>query len=237
MKTIFHSADSRGHADHGWLRSHHSFSFAGFHHPEKMGFGLLRVLNDDRVTGGMGFGTHPHENMEIISIPLSGALRHKDSIGNESTIKTGEVQIMSAGTGVKHSEFNPNSNQEVNFLQIWILPDKIDITPRYDQKYFDPEASSDKWQTLVSPEDNGAIWINQHAYISRVKLNEGSTIKYNLHAPGQGAYLFLLEGNISIEDAGNLHRRDAMGIWETDGFNIISSSPSQVLVIEVPMQR
>ena len=234
MKTIFHPAASRGHADHGWLRSYHSFSFAGYYNPERMGFGLLRVLNDDRVSGGMGFGRHPHDNMEIISIPLSGALKHKDSMGNESVIKTDEVQIMSAGTGVEHSEFNYSKTEEVNFLQLWIFPEKDDITPRYEQKYFDPERRLNKWQTVVAPDGKDAIWINQNAYLNRVRLDAGQSIEYHLHGLQQGAYLFLLDGHISLNGT-ELHTRDAAGIWETGTFEIKSNSSSELLLIEVPM--
>jgi len=234
MRTIYHKSDTRGYADHGWLRSYHSFSFAGFHDPQKMGFGLLRVLNDDRVAGGMGFGTHPHDNMEIISIPLSGSLKHRDDMGNESVIKSNEVQIMSAGTGVKHSEFNHSATDEVNFLQLWIFPEKKDITPRYEQKYFGPEDRENKWQMVVAPDNEEAIWINQQAYISRATIDEGKQLDYSLKSSNHGAYVFLLDGEASIEDQ-KLASRDALGVWDTEDFAIKADSGSDVLLVEVPI--
>ena len=235
MKSILHKASSRGHADHGWLKSDHSFSFAGYHNPDRMGFGLLRVLNDDRVAGGMGFGTHPHDNMEIISIPLSGSLKHRDDMGNESVIKTNEVQIMSAGTGVKHSEFNNSPTEEVNFLQLWIFPEKQDITPRYEQKHFSPEGRQNRWQQVVAPDNEKAVWINQQAYLSRATIESGKIMGYKLHSDNHGAYIFVLEGGIKIGDR-NLEKRDALGIWDVEAFTVESERKSEVLVIEVPLK-
>ena len=234
MKTIYHKASNRGHADHGWLKSDHSFSFAGFYDPEKMGFGLLRVLNDDRVAPGMGFGTHPHDNMEIISIPLAGSLKHRDDMGHSSVIQSGEVQIMSAGTGIRHSEFNNSNIDEVNFLQLWIIPEKRDITPRYEQKHFDQKGRVNQWQTVVSPEANGAIWINQQAYLSRADVENGKQLTYQLHGSDLGVYLFLLDGQVRIADR-QLTTRDALGIWDTEQFTVEALSPSELLLIEVPM--
>lgn len=236
MKTIVHRADSRGNADHGWLKSRHTFSFAEYHNPERVRFGLLRVLNDDHVEAGMGFGTHPHDNMEIISIPLKGALAHKDSTGNEHVINTGDVQIMSAGSGLYHSEYNASKTDEVNFLQIWVFPKERDIEPRYEQKTFDVNDRKNKFQTVVSPEkNNGALWINQDSYFSLANLDKDSKVIYNIKHKGNGVYLFVLEG--SIEAAGEkLEKRDAIGIEETDSVEIKAGANSELLLIEVPMK-
>jgi redox-sensitive bicupin YhaK (pirin superfamily) len=216
------------------LKSDHSFSFAGFYDTAKMGFGLLRVLNDDRVAGGMGFGTHPHDNMEIISIPLAGSLKHRDDMGNSAVINTDEVQIMSAGTGVKHSEFNNSQNEAVNFLQLWILPEKQGITPRYEQKHFPPEDRVNRWQLVVAPDNKGAVWINQQAYLSRAILEANKTLDYQLHSGKHGGFVFLLEGRVKIEDQ-YLESRDALGLWDTDKFSIQAIASSEILLIEVPM--
>jgi quercetin 2,3-dioxygenase len=241
MKTIVHRSDSRGNADHGWLKSRHTFSFAEYHDPERMRFGLLRVLNDDHVEAGMGFGTHPHDNMEIISIPLKGALAHKDSTGNEHVINTGDVQIMSAGSGLYHSEYNASKKDEVNFLQIWVFPKERDIEPRYEQKTFDAAERKNKFQTVVSPEkdnigrNNGALWINQDSYFSLANLDKGTAVTYNVKHKGNGLYIFVLEG--SVEAAGEkLDRRDAAGVEETDSVEITAKENSELLLIEVPMK-
>lgn len=236
MKTTLHKANSRGNADHGWLNSHHTFSFASYHDPERVRFGLLRVLNDDIVQPGEGFGTHPHDNMEIISIPLKGALAHKDSTGNEHVINTGDVQIMSAGSGLYHSEYNASKKDEVNFLQIWVFPKERDIEPRYDQKSYNAEKIKNKFQLVVSPEkDNGSLWINQDAYFSLVNLEKGKDISYNINKKGNSVYLFLLEG--SITSAGEkLDKRDGLGIEDIDEVTITANENSELLVIEVPMK-
>ncbi|NOS83926.1 MAG: pirin family protein [Ignavibacteria bacterium] len=236
MKTTLHKANSRGKADHGWLDSHHTFSFASYHDPERVRFGLLRVLNDDIVQPGEGFGTHPHDNMEIISIPLKGALAHKDSTGNEHVIKTGDVQIMSAGSGLYHSEYNASKKDEVNFLQIWIFPKERDIEPRYNQKSYNADERKNKFQLVVSPEkDIGSLWINQDAYFSLVNLEKGKDISYNINKKGNSVYLFLLEG--SITSAGeNLGKRDGLGIEDTNEVKISANENSELLVIEVPMK-
>ncbi len=200
MNTVVHKSDSRGSADHGWLRSRHTFSFAGYHNPDRVHFGALRVLNDDTVSGGNGFGTHPHDNMEIISIPLFGDLEHKDSTGTGEVIKTGDVQIMSAGSGLRHSEFNHSKEEEVQFLQIWVFPKERDITPRYEQKTFDPEDRMNKFQTVVSPEGADALWINQDAYFSLANLDAGMELSYEVKKPGNGVYFFVLNGEINIAD-------------------------------------
>ena len=235
MKTTLHKADSRGKADHGWLNSHHTFSFASYHNPERVRFGLLRVLNDDIVQPGEGFGTHPHDNMEIISIPLKGALAHKDSTGNEHVINTGDVQIMSAGSGLYHSEYNASKKDEVNFLQIWIFPKERDIEPRYDQKTYNADERKNKFQIVVSPEkDNGSLWINQDAYFSLVNLEKGKDVSYNINKKGNSVYLFLLEGSITAAGE-DLARRDGLGIEDTDEVTISANENSELLLIEVPM--
>ena len=234
MKKIIHKAASRGYADHGWLRSYHTFSFASYQNSERMNFGMLRVLNDDVVQPEMGFGTHPHRNMEIISIPISGALSHKDSIGNKRSIEVGEVQVMSAGTGLKHSEFNDSKIDAVNFLQLWIIPEIENITPYYNQKIFEALERKNKFQVLVSPKDKqvvGSLPINQQGYISMIDLDKGFETAYNLK---NGAYFFLIEGEVLIEDE-NLEKRDAIGIIEKNKVYIKANKSSKLLVIDVPM--
>ena len=234
MKKIIHKAESRGYADHGWLRSHHTFSFASYQNSERMNFGMLRVLNDDVVQPKMGFGTHPHRNMEIISIPISGALSHTDSIGNKRSIEVGEVQVMSAGTGLKHSEFNDSKIDAVNFLQLWIIPEIENITPHYNQKIFEALERKNKFQVLVSPMDKqvgGSLPINQQGYISMIDLDKGFETAYDLK---NGAYFFLIEGEVLIEDE-NLEKRDAIGIIEKEKVYIKANKSSKLLVIDVPM--
>ena len=234
MKKIIHKAASRGYADHGWLKSFHTFSFASYQNSERMNFGMLRVLNDDVVQPKMGFGTHPHRNMEIISIPISGALSHTDSIGNKRSIEVGEVQVMSAGTGLKHSEFNDSKIDAVNFLQLWIIPEIENITPYYNQKIFEALERKNKFQVLVSPKDKqvvGSLPINQQGYISMIDLDKGFETAYDLR---NGAYFFLIEGEVLIEDE-NLEKRDAIGIIEKEKVNIKANKASKLLVIDVPM--
>ncbi len=235
MKKTVHRAEERGHADHGWLDSHHSFSFAGYYDPEKMNFGALRVLNDDIVSSGMGFGTHPHENMEIISIPLSGSLKHKDSMGNIHVIRENEVQVMSAGTGIQHSEFNPDRDKEVNFLQIWIFPDQRDVEPRYDQKEFDPKDQENRFQQILgSTKDGGHVWIHQNARMFRGRFSRDMQQEIDLSSSQQGIYLFVLEG--AAEVAGeSLGHRDAIGISAVESIQIEAKENSDILIIEVPM--
>lgn len=234
MKTVYHPADSRGHANHGWLNSYHSFSFAGYHNPERMHFGALRVLNDDSVAKGMGFGKHPHDNMEIVSIPLSGDLHHKDSTGRDKIIRQGDVQIMSAGSGIAHSETNANSDREVKFLQIWILPKEKNIEPRYDQKSFNLDEQKDQLLTVVAPDNDQAVWINQDAWFTLGKLSNGTAINYQLKKDGNGVYAFVIEGEVTINDT-PLHRRDGLGISETKELEIKAGSEAQLLLIEIPM--
>ncbi|NOT75548.1 MAG: pirin family protein [Cyclobacteriaceae bacterium] len=235
MKTTLHKADTRGHANHGWLNSYHSFSFAGYNNPDRVHFGMLRVLNDDIVTGGMGFGRHPHDNMEIISIPLRGSLEHGDNTGGHGIIKSGEVQIMSAGSGIAHSEKNASSNEDVNFLQIWVFPKERNITPRYDQKEFKPEDRINKLQVVVSPKkDENALWINQDAWFNLGDLKKGHTTEYTINQKGNGVYVFVVDGDVTINGQ-SLNKRDGLGIWDTDKLSIAADSDAEVLLIEVPM--
>ena len=235
MKTVFHPAADRGHVNFGWLDSHHSFSFGHWYDPNKIHFGALRVLNDDIVTGGGGFGTHPHDNMEIVSIPLYGALKHKDSTGTDGVINTNDVQIMSAGSGIRHSEMNASNDKSVNFLQLWVIPKQENIKPRYDQKTFDPAQRLNSWQVVVSPDEaDNAIWINQDARFSLLTLEAGKTIEHKNRFAGNGVYVFLLEGSANV--AGQpLTKRDAVGVSETDEVTITANEDVQLLAIEVPM--
>lgn len=235
MKTVLHKATTRGHADHGWLNSHHTFSFAAYQNPERMHFGVLRVLNDDQVAPGKGFGTHPHDNMEIISIPLEGDLEHKDSMGNVATIREGDVQVMSAGTGIFHSEYNKNTDKEVKFLQIWVFPNKRNVAPRYDQiSIRDIEIENAFYQVLSpNPEDQG-VWIHQDAWFHLGKFDAGFSDNYNLKKEGNGVYVFVLDGNVEINGQ-KLEKRDGFGLWETNSFDFKAITKSRVLLMEVPM--
>lgn len=235
MKTVLHKAASRGHADHGWLNSHHSFSFAGYHNPERMHFGVLRVLNDDQVAPGKGFGTHPHDNMEIISIPLEGDLEHKDSMGNVATIKEGDVQVMSAGTGIHHSEYNKNTDKAVKFLQIWVFPNKRNVEPRYDQiSIRDIEKKNTFYQVLSPNPDDAGVWVHQDAWFHLGKFETGATDTYQIKKEGNGVYAFVLEGEVEINGQ-KLEKRDGLGLWDTESFDFKSLSDSRVLLMEVPM--
>lgn len=236
MKKIVHLANERGFADHGWLKAAHSFSFAQYYDPAKVHFGLLRVLNDDIVAPGMGFGMHGHDNMEIVTIPLEGMLAHKDSLGSEGTITAGEVQIMSAGSGIRHSEFNGSASEAVNLLQIWVFPKERNIEPRYDQKRFDTDLAQNRFQILVSPaEEEGALWINQNAVFAKGFFKSGGTYSYQVKHPGNGAYVFVIEGSIDL-DSQLLARRDAVGVYDAERFDFEVKEDAQVLVIEVPME-
>jgi redox-sensitive bicupin YhaK (pirin superfamily) len=236
MKTVLHKADTRGHANHGWLDSHHTFSFAGYYEPARIHFGLLRVLNDDVVTGGMGFGQHPHDNMEIVSIPLRGALEHRDSTGGHGIIRAGEVQIMSAGAGLQHSEKNASPTEDVNFLQIWVFPKERNIQPRYEQKLFAASDRKNKLQTVISPEKgNGSLWINQDAWFTLAHLEKGASTSYPVHKSGHGVYIFVIDGNVTVGDQ-HLSKRDGLGISDTDQFTITGEGEAEVLLIEVPMK-
>ncbi len=235
MNTILHKANTRGHANHGWLDSHHSFSFANYHNPERMNFGVLRVLNDDQVAPGNGFGKHPHDNMEIISIPLEGDLEHQDNMGNETVIRQGDVQVMSAGTGVLHSEYNRNKDKEVKFLQIWLFPNKRNVTPRYDQiSIREIEKKNELYQILSPNSDDQGVWIHQDAWFYMGNFDKGVTPKYNLKKKGNGVYIFVLEGDVTIGNQ-KLNKRDGFGIWNTDIINIQVESSTKLLLMEVPM--
>ena len=234
MKKTIHKAASRGLDNHGWLKSFHTFSFANYFNPERMNFGMLRVLNDDIVQPKMGFGTHPHKNMEIISIPISGALSHKDSMNNQRSIEVGEVQVMSAGTGLTHSEFNDSKTTETNFLQLWIIPEKNEVTPYYNQKKFEESERKNKFQTLVSPKDKqveGSLPINQQGYISMIDLENNFEIEYDLK---NSVYFFLIDGEVSIADE-ILNNRDAIGIEDVEKVSVKALKKSKLLVIDVPI--
>lgn len=236
MKTTLHKAATRGHANHGWLDSWHTFSFAGYYDPSRMNFGMLRVLNDDTVAPRGGFRQHPHDNMEIISIPLEGALEHGDSMGHTTLIRQGDVQAMSAGTGVVHSEKNANSDRPVKFLQIWVLPKQQNVTPRYDQKTFAEEEKQNTLLTIVSPlgSGGGGIQIHQDAWFSLAKLEKGKTLNYTLHDKRHGVYAFLLEGDVTLNDI-VLNRRDGLGIEEAENLRISANLSSEILLMEVPL--
>ena len=235
MKTILHTADSRGHANFGWLNSYHSFSFGNYHNPERVHFGALRVLNDDTVKQGMGFSKHPHDNMEIVSIPLSGDLHHKDSTGRDEIIRQDDVQIMSAGSGIAHSETNANADKEVKFLQLWILPKEKNIEPRYQQKTFHPAERLNQVLTVVAPDDEKAVLINQDAWLSLANLSKSKSTTYAIRKKGNGVYAFILNGNVTI-NAQTLEPRDGFGIWETDTITIQADTDAEILLIDVPMQ-
>ena len=233
--TILHPADTRGDANHGWLHSKHTFSFANYYNPDRMHFGVLRVLNDDTVAPGMGFGTHPHDNMEIISIPLEGDLEHKDSMGNVAVIKNGDIQVMSAGTGITHSEYNKNKNQQVKFLQIWVFPNKRNVTPRYDQITLNPADRHNKLQQIVSPNPKDAgVWINQNAWFNLGNFDQDVSTVYTLNDKNNGLYVFNLSGNLIINEQ-TLNPRDGFGIWNTDKVSIKAQTNAEFLLMEVPM--
>ena len=234
--SILHKAETRGHAAHGWLESYHTFSFADYYNPERIHFGTLRVLNDDRVEPGMGFGTHPHDNMEIISIPLSGVLEHKDSMGNVAVIKSGDIQVMSAGTGIQHSEYNKNTEHEVRFLQIWVFPNKKNVEPRYGQITLNTNDRHNKLQQIVSPNpDDEGVWIHQNAWFHLGKFDKDFSLTYSTKLAGNGVYAFILEGEFIIEGT-NLKRRDGFGIWDTNRISIkATSQDAEILLMEVPM--
>jgi redox-sensitive bicupin YhaK (pirin superfamily) len=235
-KTILHKAASRGDANHGWLHSRHTFSFANYYNPERMHFGVLRVLNDDFVEAGMGFGTHPHDNMEIISIPLEGDLEHKDSMGNVAVIRNGDVQVMSAGTGITHSEYNKNKDKPVKFLQIWVFPNRKNVKPRYDQITLNLADRHNKLQQILSPNaDDAGVWIYQEAWFHLGKFDEGFSVDYSLKKSGNGIYAFVLKGDVTIDET-LLNERDGLGIWNTDKISIkANSQDAEILLMEVPM--
>lgn len=234
MKTILHKANTRGHNSFGWLNSYHSFSFGQYYHPERIHFGALRVLNDDTVKEGMGFGKHPHDNMEIVSIPLFGDLHHNDSTGRNEIIRQHDVQIMSAGSGIAHSEMNANKDKEVKFLQIWVLPKAYNIAPRYQQKSFKPEDRINQILTVVAPDDENAVWINQDAWFSLANLSKDVEKEYAVHQKGNGVYVFLIKGNATINGV-EIEERDGLGISETNLLKIKANTDAEILLIDVPM--
>jgi quercetin 2,3-dioxygenase len=235
MKTILHKADTRGHADHGWLKANHSFSFAGYYDEDRLHFGALRVLNDDQIAANMGFGTHPHDNMEIITIPLEGELVHKDSMGNTGIISKGEIQVMSAGTGIRHSEYNNSPDKELRLLQIWLFPEKRNVEPRYDQKKYSLEETHNNLLNVVSPMGSPAgIHIYQQAWFSLGKLDKDFSTIYKLNKKDNGVYAFVIAGDVSINGE-QLNRRDALGITEADSFAIKAGTDAELLLMEVPM--
>lgn len=236
MKTVLHKSNTRGHANHGWLDTNHTFSFAHYYDPARVHFGALRVLNDDFVEGGMGFGMHPHDNMEIISIPLQGDLEHRDSMGNTAVIRQNDVQIMSAGTGIQHSEYNKNKDRKVNFLQIWVFPKERNITPHYDQKNFDPKNRENKLQLIVAPERNSeGVWINQDAKFYLGNLKKGFQSDFSISRKENGVYAFVIEGDVTIGGQ-KLNKRDGLGIWEANQISITADSDAELLLMDVPME-
>ena len=235
MKLTIHRSGCRGHADHGWLKTWHSFSFANYYNPDRMHFGALRVLNDDIIEAGMGFGTHPHDNMEIITIVLDGELEHRDSMGNGSVIRPGEVQVMSAGTGIQHSEFNHSEENEASLLQIWVFPDQKNVEPRYGQAKFQEDEMNGKWRTVVSPDGvDDSLWIHQQAWFSLGNFDAGSNINYELKKPGNLIYLFLISGELEV-GAESLKQRDALCIEQIDGkVNLKINQAAKLLLMEIP---
>jgi len=235
--SVLHKASTRGIADIGWLKSYHTFSFSHYYDPNRMNFGILRVLNDDTVAAGMGFGTHSHQNMEIISIPLEGDLEHQDSMGNKTVIKNGDIQVMSAGTGIQHSEYNKSKVSEVKFLQIWVIPNQQNVTPRYDQITLNPADRKNKLQQILSPnpEDEG-VWIYQDAWFHLGKFDKGIAATYQLKKEGNGLYVFVLRGNITVEGE-ELETRDGFGIWDFNEVEIKATSDAEFLLMEVPINQ
>jgi len=235
MKLTVHKAGSRGNANHGWLKTWHTFSFANYYNPTRMNFGALRVLNDDSIQAGMGFGTHPHDNMEIITIVLEGELEHHDSMGNGSVITKGEVQVMSAGTGIQHSEYNHSEEQDLSLLQIWVFPDKQNVDPRYGQAQFPDDEMTGKWQVVVSPDGAyNSLWIHQQSWFSIGNFSRGSVSELKLNKPGNGWYLFVISGSLKIGEE-TLNNRDGIGIEGAENIEINIEEDSKILAIEVPM--
>lgn len=235
MNTVLHKADTRGDANHGWLHSKHTFSFANYHNPERMNFGVLRVLNDDKVSENRGFGTHPHRDMEIVSIPLEGDLKHEDNMGNKTIIREGDIQVMSAGTGVMHSEYNNSPDHPVKFLQIWVIPNKQNVEPRYDQISLKDIAKENEFYQVLSPnKDDQGVWAHQDAWFNIGKFAKGNSDEYKINKKGNGVYAFILEGEVELNGE-KLSKRDGMGIWDTDKFTVKATEDARVLLMEVPM--
>ena len=237
MKTIYHAANTRGDADHGWLKSKHSFSFANYYDPERMGFGALRVINDDYIMGGQGFGKHSHRDMEIITLPLSGKLSHGDSLGNQGIIESGEIQVMSAGTGIMHSEMNGDAEQPVQLLQIWVESNKSNVVaPRYQQIALDQLMQPNQFNQILSPDpDDAGVWIHQQAWFSLGRFEQGISKNYLLHGENQGVYIFVIAGEVSVNNR-TLHRRDGLAVWDTPNVTLDILQDAEILLMEVPMQ-
>ena len=235
MKTVFHPSDSRGYANHGWLEARHSFSFASWYQPDRLHFGALRVLNDDIIQGGMGFGTHPHDNMEIVTIPLKGDLEHKDSMGNSAVIREGDIQVMSAGTGVQHSEYNNSPDKEIKLLHLWRFPNKQNVKPRYDQLPIRSLHQKNEFFQILSPSANDqGVWIHQDAWMHILDADQDQSFDYVLQSPENGVYLIVIEGEVEVDNQ-TLFRRDAIGIWETDKLTIKTKTDAELLLVQVPM--
>ena len=235
--TVLHKANTRGHADHGWLNAYHSFSFASWYNPDRVQVGMLRVLNDDTVAAGMGFETHPHDNMEIITIPLEGDLAHKDSMGNTEVIKTGDVQVMSAGTGIQHSEFNPNADQHTKLFQIWVFPKYRNVTPRYQQITLDVTEQKNNFAQILSPNaDDAGVWIYQDAWFYLADFDKGFSKTYSINKEGNGIYVFVISGTITV-DGQELETRDGLGIWNFNELEFVATSDAKFLLMEIPMEQ
>ena len=235
MNSVLHKANTRGNANHGWLKANHSFSFANYYNPERMHFGVLRVLNDDTIAPGRGFGTHPHDNMEIITIPLEGDLKHEDNMGNGTIIKNGDIQVMSAGTGITHSEFNANKNSEVKLLQIWLFPNKKNVEPRYDQIEIKSISKTNEFNQILSPfKDDQGVWIHQNAWFQLGSFDKSTAIDYNIKKETNGLYVFMIEGQAKVNDQ-DLYLRDGYGLWNTEEIKIQAEKGSKILMMDVPM--
>ena len=239
MNIQVRKSHERGTADHGWLKANFSFSFANYFNPTNIQFGMLRVLNDDTIAPGMGFGTHPHDNMEIITIPLAGGLRHRDSMGNEKVVSYGEVQVMSAGTGIYHSEMNASTTEIAKTLQIWVFPNQQNVEPRYDQKAFDLARARNSWQTLVSPNTNpepDSIWVYQACYFSMGEFDANQLLQYQTKLTGNGLFLFVIEGEVMLHDQ-LLGKRDAAEITAASSIELNTTTSATLLLIGVPMHN
>jgi redox-sensitive bicupin YhaK (pirin superfamily) len=235
--SVLHKANTRGNANHGWLNAYHSFSFGSWYNPDRIQFGMLRVLNDDTIAAGMGFGTHPHDNMEIITIPLEGDLAHKDSMGNGTTIKSGDIQVMSAGTGIQHSEFNPNHDQHTKLFQIWLFPKYRNVEPRYQQITLDKSLEKNDFAQILSPNpDDAGVWIHQDAWFYLSDFDKDFSKKLSLKKEGNGFYIMNIEGEIEVNGE-QLERRDAIGIWATNEIEIKANTNAKFLIMEIPMKQ
>lgn len=236
MNTVLHRAETRGSANFGWLKANYTFSFANYYNPSRIHFGVLRVLNDDSIDANMGFPSHPHDNMEIITLPIKGAIAHKDSMGNITTIQQGDIQVMSAGSGIEHSEYNPSTTLTAEGLQIWIFPNKKNVTPRYQKWNYSSHLEPNKLLPILSPDElQTGVWIHQQAWFHIGKFEENSSEKYEIKQANNGVYAFVIEGSFIVNNI-EINQRDGLGIWNTDNLDIISTSAdAKILLIEVPM--